>query len=341
VTDPVGLSETSAAIPAAPAVAPALRFPRLLRALPGYRWWKPLVALVLAVVLWVVFQVGVGGAGVIIELVRGGIRTDTSQHLTKDVTAFLTIDTANPLSIIFGLGGVATLLPAVLLAYRMVGLRPLGVLRSVAFRLRWRWMALCLVPALVLTLIATGVGIIGSGPLASPTVPLGDFLLRAALIIVLTPIQAAAEEFAFRGLLMQMFGSWIRWARLVVPLAAVVFAAAHTQYFGWATADVFVFALVAGYVTWRTGGIEAGIALHTANNTIAFLILASSVTGGTQNTGGTGDPISLLISVLTMGLYVVAIEWLARRRRIVAELLPVAAVPERVLPPAPPAVIGE
>jgi membrane protease YdiL (CAAX protease family) len=338
------VSDPATAPVAAPAparaLAPALRFPQLLRALPAYRWWKPLLALLLAFLLWVVFQVLVGGAGVVIELVRGGIRTDTAAHLTKDVTVFLTIDTANPLSIVAGLGGVATLLPAVLLAYRIVGLRPIGVLRSVAFRLRWRWMALCLVPALLITLIATGVSFIGSGPLSAPTVPLGTFLLCAVLIIVLTPIQAAAEEFAFRGLLMQMFGSWIRWAWLVIPLAAVIFAAAHTQYFGWATADVFVFALVAGYVTWRTGGIEAGIALHAANNTVAFLILASSITGGTRNTGGTGDPISLLVSIVTMGLYVVAIEWLARRRGIVNELRPVAAAPEAVLPPAPPPVVG-
>ena len=35
---------------------PSLRYHRLLRALPAYRWWKPLVALVLAAVFWIVFQ---------------------------------------------------------------------------------------------------------------------------------------------------------------------------------------------------------------------------------------------------------------------------------------------
>jgi membrane protease YdiL (CAAX protease family) len=341
VTDPAIVTDPAAA--STPGAVP-LRFPRLLRALPSYRWWKPLVALLLAFVLWVILQVVVGGAGVVIELVQGGIRTDSAEHLTKDVTAFLTIDTANPLSIVAGLGGVATLLPAVVLAYLIVGLRPVSVLRSVVFRLRWRWMAVCLVPALLITLIATGIGFAGTGPLHSPTVPLGTFVLCAVLIIVLTPIQAAAEEFAFRGLLMQMFGSWIRWARLVVPLAAVIFAAAHTQYIGWATIDVFVFALVAGYLTWRTGGLEAGIALHSANNTVAFLVLASSVTGGTRNTGGAGDLISLIVAIVTMGLYVVAVEWLARRRGIVSVLTPVAAPAttplEVVAAPAPP-VPGE
>lgn len=309
-------------------LVPPLRFPQLLRALPSYRWWKPLVALLLAFVFWVIFQTVVGGIGVVIELVRGGIRVDSPAHLTKDVTTFLTIDTGNALSIVVGLGGVATLLPAVLLAYRIVGLRPISVLRSVAFRLRWGWMALCLIPALVITLVATAAGLLSGLALDAPNVPLGTFVLCAVLILVLTPIQAAAEEFAFRGLLLQMFGAWIRYAALVIPLAAVIFAAAHTQYFGWATGDVFFFALVAGYLTWRTGGIEASIALHAVNNTVAFLFLASSLTGSTRNTGGAGDPISLFVSVITMGLYVLAVEGLMRRRGIVNELKPVAVTPQ-------------
>jgi membrane protease YdiL (CAAX protease family) len=329
VTDQYVAEQSAAPIP----VPPPLHFPQLLRALPSYRWWKPLVALLLASVLWVIFQTVVGGIGVVIELFLGGIRVDTPAHLTTDVTTFLTIDTGNPLSIVAGLGGVATLLAAVLLAYRIVGLRPIAVLRSVAFRLRWGWMALCLIPALLLTLAATAVGLVGGGALDAPTVPLGTFLLCAVLIIVLTPIQAAAEEFAFRGLLLQMFGSWIRWAVIVIPLAAVIFAAAHTQYFGWATGDVFFFALVAGYLTWRTGGIEASIALHAANNTVAFLILASSLTGSTRNTGGAGDPISLLVSVITMGLYVLAVEWLMRRRGITNVLKPVTTAPVALEPP--------
>ncbi|MFC5501840.1 CPBP family intramembrane glutamic endopeptidase [Lysinimonas soli] len=309
---------------------PPLRYPRLLHALPGYRWWKPLVAFVAAAFLWIAFQVVFAGAGVILELLRGGLRTDTPQHLIADVTRFLLIDAGNPLSLIVGLGGVATLLPAVLLAYRIVGLRPLSVLRSVAFRLRWGWMALCLVPALLITLIANGVGLFllplleGGGVLVAPTVPLGSFLLCALIVVVLTPIQAAAEEFAFRGLVLQMFGSWIRPVLITIPLAAVLFAAAHTQYIGWATVDVFVFALVAGYLTWRTGGIEAGIALHAANNTIAFLTLASSITGTTRNTGGAGDLLSLLVTIVTMAIYVLLVEWMARRRGIRIVLEPLA-----------------
>ena len=309
---------------------PPLRYHRLLRALPGYRWWKPLVALLIAGIFWVVFQVVFAGIFVILALLAGQFRVDSSAHLIADVTAFLMIDAANPLSLIAGLGGVATLLPSVLLAYRIVGLRPLSVLRSVQFRLRWRWLAACLVPALVVTLVANAADIFllpvvyGAGWPMAPSTAIGTFLLSALVIVVLTPIQAAAEEFAFRGLLGQMFGAWIRWVWIVIPLSGVAFAAAHTQYLGWATVDVFVFALVAGYVTWRTGGIEAGIALHATNNTVAFLALATGIAGTTRNTGGAGDPISLVVTIVTMGGYLLWVERMRRRRGIRNVLEPVA-----------------
>lgn len=318
-----------------------LPYSRMLRALPSYRWWKPLVALVITVVLWITFTVVVVLVGVVIASAQGQIRFDDVDESLRQLTKlFGVVDAGNPLSVSVGLIGVATLLPSVLLGYRIVGLRPLSVLRSVVFRLRWRWMAFCLLPALVITIAATLIQFFlfplvlgGDGPVA-PTIPLATFLICAAIIIVFTPLQAAAEEFAFRGLITQMFGSWLRPAWLVIVLSAIPFAAAHTQYLGdggsltWATADVAVFALVAGFVTWRTGGIEAGIALHAINNTVAFLTLASSV-GGTTATSSdaSGDATSLflsfLVSVLTMGLYAFWVDRAARRRQLQNRLRPV------------------
>lgn len=318
---------------------------RLLRALPGYRWWKPLVALLITVVLWIFFTVIVVLVGVVIAAVQGQVRFDSVDEAIRQLTKlFGVIDAGNPLSIAVGLIGVATLLPATILGYLMVGLRPVSVLRSVAFRLRWGWMAFCALPALAITVVATLIQvllfplILGGGELVAPTIPLGTFVFCAVLILVFTPIQAAAEEFAFRGLITQMFGSWLRPAWLVIVLSAIPFAAAHTQYLGnggsltWATADVAFFALVAGFVTWRTGGIEASIALHAINNTVAFLTLASSVSGTTATSSQvSGDPfpvfLSFMVSVVTMGAYAFWIDRAARRRGIQRVLMPVAPEP--------------
>lgn len=320
---------------------PSLPYHRLLRALPTYRWWKPLVALVIAAVLWVVFQVvvGIGTFALAIHVgdvklpdYTGGDLNAFAAQLQKIVIAFFSLDASDAFSLVAGLGGVATLLPAVLLAYRIMGLRPLSVLRSVVFRFRWRWFALALVPALLVTGVSTVIGFtvlpaIGIGtPAQAPTIPLSTWLLCAAVIVILTPIQAAAEEFAFRGLLMQLVGGWVRPAIVAVLVSTAVFAALHTQYLGWATLDVAFFGVVAAYSTWRTGGLEASLALHAVNNTVIFLVLASGVAGSTAAVDidhpATGDPISLSVTVVTMGAYAVIITLLARRRRIQDRLSP-------------------
>jgi membrane protease YdiL (CAAX protease family) len=200
-----------------------------------------------------------------------------------------------------------------------------------------------LLPALVVTVAATLIQffvlplIIGGDSIVAPTIPLGTFLICAAIVVVVTPLQAAAEEFAFRGLVGQMFGGWLRSAPLVIVLSAIPFAAAHTQYLSdagaltWATADVGLFALVAGFVTWRTGGIESSIALHAVNNTVAFLTLASSL-GGTTSTSvnAGGDPfplfVSFLVSVVTMVPFAIWIDRAARKRGIQRVLVPIAPV---------------
>ena len=321
---------------------PPLPYHRLLRALPRYHWWKPLVALVITAVLWLLFTLIVVLVGVIIAVAQGRIELTTTQGATKGLLKlFGVIDAGDPLSVTIGLVGVATLLPATLLGYLIVGLRPLTVLRSVQFRFRWRWLAFSLLPALAVTVVATLLQFfvlplfLGGPSVVAPTIPLGTFLICAAIIIVVTPLQAAAEEFAFRGLITQMFGGWLRPAPLVIVLSAIPFAAAHTQYLGdggsltWAIADVTLFALVAGFVTWRTGGIESSIALHATNNTLAFLALASSLGGTTStSTNAGGDPLplllSFLVSVVTMVPYAIWIDWAARKRGIVRVLAPIA-----------------
>lgn len=336
----VSAGAVSGAVVPAP---PPLPYHRLLRALPGYRWWKPLVALLITAVLWIIFTSIVVVIGVVIAVAQGRIDFSTTQSATSGLLKlFGVVDAGDPLSVSIGLIGVATLLPATLLGYLIVGLRPLTVLRSVQFRFRWRWLGFSLLPALAVTVVATLLQFfalplfIGGNSVVAPTIPLGTFLICAVIVLVVTPLQAAAEEFAFRGLISQMFGGWLRSAPLVIVLSAIPFAAAHTQYLSnagsltWATADVGLFALIAGFVTWRTGGIESSIALHAVNNTLAFLALASSLGGTTStSTNAGGDPVplflSFLVSVVTMVPYAIWIDHAARKRGIQRVLAPIAA----------------
>lgn len=334
--------------PVAPPL-PALRYHRLLRALPRYRWWKPLLAVVLTGVYWIVFQTVWSVVFLVIAFADGSIpiSADPSSAglnaLQERLLRFLSIDASDPISILAVVGGVATMLPAAILAYLSVGLRPTSVLRSVTFRIRWGWMALCLLPALLVTLVATAVQVWvlslagdGAAPL-TPTVPLGTFVVCAVVFIVVTPLQAAAEEFGFRGVLGQAIGGWVRPVWVSILVSTVVFALAHTQYFGWATLDVAVFGAAAAILVWRTGGLEASIALHAVNNTISFVLLATGAGGTTQGFDpdhpATGDPLSVLVTVATTAGYLGLVEVLARRRRIRTVLEP---LPQAAAPSAPP-----
>jgi membrane protease YdiL (CAAX protease family) len=258
-----------------------VEYHRLLRTLRGYRWWKPLLAIVVAAAYYLVLSVVLSLVLFAIGVATGVIRTGSVDEVLADVNALAQIDAASPFSITFALTNIAIMLPAVQLAMLTVGLRPTGVRHSVTFRLRWRWMLVSLGPAAIILALKLGIGLLVSGLIGgewpvAPTTPVGTFVLCAVIIVVLTPFQAAAEEYVFRGLLAQAVGGWIRYVPFAVVIPSMAFAALHA-YDAWGLVDVFIFGVAASLVVWRTGGLEAGISMHTVNNIASFLLLASGV----------------------------------------------------------------
>ena len=108
--------------------------------------------------------------------------------------------------------------------------------------------------------------------------PLNDFTSTTAAIAVIvlltTPFQAAGEEYLFRGYLLMAVGSLFanrmvgKWVAIVVT--ATLFALAHGGQNFPLFFDRFMFGLIAGWLVIRTGGLEAGIALHILNNFLAY-----------------------------------------------------------------------
>jgi membrane protease YdiL (CAAX protease family) len=310
----------------------AVPFHRLYRTLPGYRWWKPLLALLLAFVFLVVASVLVAVIGVVIGIATGEIRTDGLDHLQADITSLVVLDAASPLRLFVALASLAIMLPCVQLALLCVGLRPISVRHSVAFRVRWGWLFLSLLPALAIIAVSFGLSygvfpLIDGEWLEVPTTDAALFAICATIIVLLTPLQAAAEEYVFRGLLAQIVGAWIRYVPFAIIIPSLVFASLHI-YDWWGLADVFVFGIAASIVVWRTGGLEASITMHAVNNIAIFLLLATGSLGTTVNEATAGSPVSLGISIVTMAVWVLWITWLARRRglaRVGAAAAPPAA----------------
>ncbi len=139
-----------------------------------------------------------------------------------------------------------------------------------------------------------------------------DLLLLVATALVLTPFQAAGEEYGFRGLILRVVGSWTRNARLGLVLAitvsSVLFALVHFSTSGLLNVWYLVFAVGTAWITWRTGGLEIAIVLHAVFNATQFVIDAAlqiDPTVATDRSAGAID-LSVLIPVpLIIGAVIV------------------------------------
>jgi membrane protease YdiL (CAAX protease family) len=291
-----------------------------------FRWWRPLVgaALLIALALFATLVVLLGWEAVH-RVVAGDFTTPEDAlfpNPTEDLSSQLVM--------------LGILTPVVLLVARIAQRRPAWSVASVLNRLRLRWLAICFLPAIGYVALSYGLGLAVDAifPNADPDtsdsgswVGLSSFVLPAVLILLLVPFQSAAEEFVFRGWLVQAVGSYgpnsssnivkriLRspWPALVI--SSVAFVSAH-GYTGWAMADIFLFAMTAGWLAIRTGGLESGIALHTMNNLVAFLLPAAmGQLAGWSNQGGA--PWTLLISdIPCLIFYAAAVLWLAKRTKV-------------------------
>lgn len=229
------------------------------------------------------------------------------------------LDNVTPLGLAYVNVVLALAIPiAIVVNLALHGLGP-GWLMSVARRIRWRFFFACMglsVVALLATVIVSSVVPQGGGTELSGepnafTSTTRDFML---VVLILTPLQAAGEEFAFRGYLIQAFGGVFGSRVVAVLLSSLLFALAHgigqdLPIF----VDRFAFGLVAGALVILTGGLEAGIAMHVLNNFLAFgLALAFTDMASALNpTDGTWWS---LPGTLTQSLvYLVLATWLARR----------------------------
>ncbi len=278
--------------------------------------WRVAVGIPLLVLGFLVGQ-AVMGLVVSAALMAGGVSSDELRdRLSGDITTPSYLALVNL--------GWAIAIPIVFVVAWCVHRQTPGWVTSVVGRFRWRWFLVCLAAAVValgLTLAASSVlpdqgsGTTSmAGGLNPWTSTVRDFLL---VILLLTPLQAAGEEYVFRGYLAQGFGGVAARfggrvsATVAVVVPALLFALAHgigqdvPIFF-----DRFAFGLVAGVLVILTGGLEAGIAMHVLNNFLAFgMALAfGDMTEALHATDGTwwAVPVTLVQSLSYLGLTVLA-----------------------------------
>lgn len=170
---------------------------------------------------------------------------------------------------------IIPVIPAIFIARLITNFKPLGLIHSIAGRIRWSYLGVFLgFGFLIFGLYNVGnLVLAGSLTTQNSVHPLnsGMFWLYIVLILLIVPFQCYAEELLFRGYLMQTVGRWLKnpvWA-IIIP--APIFMVLH-GYGLWGLLSVLTMALIAGFLCWYTGGLEAGIGLHIANN-ISGIIL--------------------------------------------------------------------
>jgi CAAX protease family protein len=247
----------------------------------------------------------------------------TGADLQSSLSTLLDVQNPTPAGLAYINLGLALLIPgAIAITWFLHGLAP-GWLASVACRIRWRLLVACAgaaVVALIATLaVSAVVDAIAPGQADNVGGHLNPFTSTTAwyllVILLLTPLQAAGEEFCFRGYLTQAFGSvpvLSTWFAVLVP--ALLFGLAHgigqspPVFF-----DRFAFGVVAGILVIRTGGLEAGIAMHVLNNFLAFgLALAYTDMASTLNPGE-GSWWSLPVTLTQSLVYLALATFICRR----------------------------
>ena len=301
---------------------------RLARETPAYAWWKLPVAGILAVVIYI-------GATIVLVLVALIVFAASSDGTDLDdwIQSSGDLDLHQLDFFVLSMLGLVIMIPALLVAVLVTGPRPIGYLSSVAGRLRWRWLGRTAVMAFVVFIVTIG-GAVALGEVTDPAeVSAPAFGTRAAvaigLVLLLTPFQAAAEEYVFRGYVLQLVGSWTRFALIPVVVSVPLFVAGHV-YELWGLVDVGIFGLMAAVVTIRTGGLEAAIAAHTANNVVLFVLDALGMISATGDSDP--GPLDLIPTIISSILFLAWVEWSARRQDLQRTRPPIPPPPP---PPAP------
>ncbi|PZF57815.1 hypothetical protein DEJ23_06665 [Curtobacterium sp. MCSS17_008] len=302
---------------------------RLPRVDARWRWWRPLVALAFLAGWYLVSQIVLTIAYLVpIGATQGAAGLSGFQ---EDLTSGA-LDPTDPLILSLTLVSLVVLLPGVLLAVKIARVGPAGTLSSTRFRVRWRWTLWCLLPTLVIAvpmfLLQTwGMFTFDGGfgwdhdAIGQSTVPPGMLTLTIVMVLLLVPFQGAAEEYVFRGFIVQTIASWIPvrvvGVVLAVAVSTVVFAAGHIAngYNVWGILDVGSFGLVAAVIVLRTGGMEATVLQHAFNNIMIFVVQApgwSKVDLDSSNS----TPESFVVSFATSLAFWGMIELFARWRKL-------------------------
>ncbi|GAB3712830.1 lysostaphin resistance A-like protein [Mariniluteicoccus flavus] len=257
-------------------------------------WWKGLFSTVLILAVWAilttVFTVAAGPLG------RAAGFTGAMNPAT-----FAAIN--------LSWGAMIFLSPLIM---RLVHGLPQGRISSLDGGLRWPRIGRALLWVIPLYLASNALWIV-FGPKVGNGVITPMLMVFMVVTILTSPLQAAGEEYTFRGGIFTSLGGWGS-PRVGLVVGAVVSTLAFTALHGASDPLLIAFYLTFGlgalFVTRLTRGLELAIALHAVNNTLTFLV--NCLRGFNPDVAGPSHPALAITIAVNVAFCVIA--WLLHRR---------------------------
>jgi len=294
---------------------------------PARRWWWGLIVLAVYVVCYLIVQVGAvfiifTKDPTLIPIVANGgeIPATPSFFLINNIAIAMDIGVCTLLSWIFFRQGF-------------------GWLVSVTGRFRWKWLGIALgifaagyAVEMVVEILVFGAAEYGIVGLEMK--PYTVFMIIS--VLVTTPLQCAGEEFQSRAFLPKLITAIIPFRVPGLVLSALipstVFMYLHDAQDPWLNLNYFCVALMMWWLAYRTGGIEASIALHFVNNFFSeWMLPFTDFSDMFDRSAGTGSP-TVLIYLAVQLVLVLIVDWVARKKGLVRMSAPAAWTPAVVKP---------
>lgn len=239
------------------------------------RWRRVMLGVggsLLGLTLWLTLSPLVSIAVVAVSWAGSGRPGDFASY-TKEASIF-----ALPSGMVAAQLGIAVLIPISLGLVLYVHRFDPTWLHSVQPGFRWRFALVATGAAVVVFGVVWVVSQVATGQpwVVKPEPAFWGYLLA---ILLTSPLQAAGEEYFFRGYLIQAIHTTAPnspWFGVVG--SAAVFAVLHSSGNVPAFLYAFAFGVLAGWLVMKTGGLEAGIAIHVVNNVLTFGYAALSGT---------------------------------------------------------------
>ena len=238
------------------------------------RWFKPVIVGVLFVIFYIIFA-AILSVTVVFTASHGAPGSFRDMLSTIFAGGYDDMDLANAWQSVVSLGSVAIMIPALWLASAIVRDRPFSSYSSS----RGGWSGKVFWKTLPIAMVCISVPAVIDSLFVEHGIDnyrMGFTLASFAVVTVLGPLQCIAEEYVFRGLLMQTLGSWFRLPVIAVLIQSGIFVTMH-PYNTVGKISIFVSGTVFAVCALIGRGIEVSSAYHIANNMAVFYMQGLNV----------------------------------------------------------------